>query len=305
MNDDVVTGYLKSISHISLLKRDEELALAEQMIEGRRKIAQSVKSQRSLDRLYEFVASIDEEDEEEAASIQGLIQKPTKDNLKMLREYVVHMNFDVLKQYCAGSPRLEKYLRMVSSARDKLINSNLRLVISVAKQYTKNGLPFIDLIQEGNIGLIKAVDKYDPSRETKLSTVATWWIRQAVIRSLSNKARTIRIPVHMIDTMNKAYRTLTERLDRAPTPYEMHEELGSPNMDVPQIKEIMDLMVGPVSLNTPLNAEENATYETFLPDRRELIDEVLEKRSVHERILEIMEDLSPREEKVLRLKIGL
>jgi len=302
MNNEIVTDYLRSISKTPLLKAREEADLAEQMVTGRRKIAKTVKSKKSLKNLMSLVPSIEDEERD---SIGQLISNPTDDNIKLLRQYIIHLDFDIISKYCGTNPKLSTQLNLVSGARDKLINSNLRLVVSVAKQYTGLGLDFMDLIQEGNIGLIKAVDKFDPKRETRLSTLATWWIRQAVIRSLSNKSRTIRIPVHMIDAMNRAYRVLNTKLDRAPTPVEMKKELKMANLSTAHIKEIMELMAGPVSLQTPLSGEEESTYETYLSDNKELIDGILETNSTHQSILESISQSAPREEKILRLKIGV
>jgi RNA polymerase sigma factor (sigma-70 family) len=297
---EAVTAYLKSISNVPLLTRTEERRLSVEMVENRRKIVNAFKIKQHLERLLELVPNLDEE---ESDSVMGLIQNPTPDNLKLLKEYMIHIDFNVLREACAGDAKLAPILHKVKVARDKLINSNLRLVVAVAKSYTNAGLSFLDLIQEGNIGLIRAVDKFEPARGLKLSTLATWWIRQGVIRSLDNKSRTIRVPVHMVDSMNRAYKKLSEKLSRTPTPEEMAVELKSD--DIFHIKEVMDVMSGTVSLHSQLKPEEEATYETFLKDTADSVEKILIDANYKEEVLKILAKMSPREEKVMRLKVGM
>lgn len=302
MDDETITKYLQSIARVPMLSREDELKWGYQMVEGRKKITKTIKSKKSLHLLMSLAPAIDEEEQE---SVVALIRNPTVDNVKLLKEYMVHIDYDILKNYCKENPKLLPILNQVKIARDMLINSNLRLAVSVAKQYTNSGMAFIDLIQEANIGLIKAIDKFDPYRESKLSTLATWWIRQAVIRSLSNKSRTIRIPVHMVDAMNRSYKKLSDLLGRTPTPEEMLAELKMPNLDIAQVKEIMDLMVGPVPLHSPIRDGEDTTYEAFLADDKELFDDILARTDIRKKLLKIISDLPSREEKIIRLKIGL
>ena len=234
---------------------------------------------------------------------------PTSDTLKLRKEYVTFVDFDVLVKYCNSIPKLLPLLASVRKARDILISSNLRLVVSVAKQYTNVGMAFLDLIEEGNIGLIKAVDKFNPHRESKLSTLATWWIRQAVIRSLSNKSRTIRVPVHMVDAVNRAYKKISALHGRAPTPVEMLKELNMPNLDLNQVTEIMSVMAGPVSMHTVVGysgGEDSSeiTYENFLRDTAEDIDKVLADKDFKAKLLSVISELSPREQKIIRMKLS-
>lgn len=303
-DDNVITQYLQSIGGIPLLTREQELDWGFKMVEGRKKIANVVGSKKSLRALREV---LDKFEEEEQPAIESLLENPTQDNITLLREYVLNSDFDVLSKLAGDNKNLSKTVATIRKARRILINSNLRLVISVAKKYTKAGMPFSDLIQEGNIGLIKAVDRFDPYRESKLSTLATWWIRQAIIRSLSNKSREIRIPVHMVDAMNRAYKKLTQKFSRTPTPEEMQKELDI-QMSVQQVKEVMDIMVGPVSLQKPIKSDaegEMSTYETFLKSEEELIDQKLVDSNFRKKLLESFQTLSPREEKIIRLKIGM
>lgn len=301
---NAVTLYLQSVGKIPLLTREQELDWGFKMVGGRKKIAKTIGSKKSLAALR---SSIDKFDEEDRETIQALLDDPTSDNISMLKEYVAAADFDVLSVYTKNNKNLSKMVATVRRSREVLINSNLRLVISIAKVYTKAGMSFNDLIQEGNIGLIKAVDRFDPYRESKLATLATWWIRQAIIRSLSNKSRTIRVPVHMVDAMNRAYKKLTAKFARSPSPEEMQKELDI-QMPVQQVKEIMDIMVGPVSLQTPIRSDsegEPSTYESFVKDPQISIEDALANRDFRCKLLESFTELSPREEKILRLKIGL
>lgn len=306
---NTVTAYLQSIAKVPLLTRELELKHGFAMLEGRKKIAATVGNKKSLKILSELIKDTTDEEDEEIIALQGLITSPTPDNLKLIKEYVTFIDFDVLVKYCNSIPKLLPLLAGVRKARDVLVSSNLRLVVSVAKQYTNAGMAFLDLIQEGNIGLIKAIDKFDPNRESKLSTLATWWIRQAVIRSLSNKSRTIRVPVHMVDAMNRAYKKLSALHDRTPTPEEMIKELNMPNLDLNQVKEIMDIMSGPVSMHTVLGSGNDeggeVTYESFMRDTSESFDKVLADKDFRMKLLELISVLSPREEKIFRLKIGV
>lgn len=218
---------------------------------------------------------------------------------------------EALEEYQTESGEsLSKYIFKMKKNRDILVNANLRLVVSIAKTYQNSGLPFLDLIQEGTLGLIRAVDKYNPEI-AKLSTFATWWIRQAIIRSLSNKSRMIRIPVHMIDQINKSIRTLTKSLNRMPKPKEILADLNQPNLTLLQIREILGIMSGPISLNAPIGEEgekaENRprTIQSILKDDIKPVEDDLAQNDLYAKLLKEFEVLTSREEKILRLKIGL
>ena len=204
------------------------------------------------------------------------------------------------------SQQMEKGGEEGKYAADRLTEANLRLVVSIAKRYVGRGMPFLDLIQEGNIGLIKAVEKYDYQKGFKFSTYATWWIRQAITRAIADQARTIRIPVHMVETINKLIRIQRQPLQdlgREPTPEEIAKEMG---ITPERVREIQNMSQEPVSINTPIGEEEDSRLGDFIPDENAPVPvDAAAFTLLKEQLLEVLETLTDREQQVLRLRFGL
>ena len=252
------------------------------------------------DESFGEVEEIPEEEMNDEAITEGLaVDDPVRMYLKEIGKV------DLL----SSEEEIELARRMLEGdkeAKKRLSEANLRLVVSIAKRYVGRGMLFLDLIQEGNLGLIKAVEKFDYTKGYKFSTYATWWIRQAITRAIADQARTIRIPVHMVETINKVIRVsrqLLQELGHDPSPEEIADEMGMP---VQKVRDILKIAQEPVSLETPIGEEEDSHLGDFIPD-----DDAPEPAEVasftllKEQLVEVLSTLTPREEKVLRLRFGL
>ena len=266
--EDPVRMYLKEIGKVSLLSAEEEIELAQKMEDG---VVAAEKIQIMKARIEE-----NEIDEAEAEELREEIKK------------------------------LQKDVDLGSDAKKRLAEANLRLVVSIAKRYVGRGMLFLDLIQEGNLGLIKAVEKFDYRKGYKFSTYATWWIRQAITRAIADQARTIRIPVHMVETINKLIRVsrqLLQELGREPSPEEIAEEM---NMPVDRVREILKISQEPVSLETPIGEEEDSHLGDFIKDDNVPVPaDAAAFTLLKEQLEEVLGTLTEREQKVLTLRFGL
>ncbi|MBQ4369851.1 MAG: RNA polymerase sigma factor RpoD [Oscillospiraceae bacterium] len=260
----------------------------------------------NLEELEEIaeLGDIEEVTEEELAETDALAESAGIDDpVRMYLKEIGKVNL------LTSEEETELAMRMAQGdeeARKRMTEANLRLVVSIAKRYVGRGMVFLDLIQEGNLGLIKAVEKFDYTKGYKFSTYATWWIRQAITRAIADQARTIRIPVHMVETINKVIRVsrqLLQELGHDPTPEEIAAEM---NIPVDKVRDILKIAQEPVSLETPIGEEEDSHLGDFIPD--EEASEPAEAASftlLKEQLVEVLSTLTPREEKVLRLRFGI
>lgn len=260
----------------------------------------------NLDRLDKL--GMEEEEEEEEVNEKFIdISIPKGINIDdPVRMYLKEIGEVAL---LSGDEEIKLAQRMAEGdeyAKQKLCEANLRLVVSIAKKYVGRGMLFLDLIQEGNLGLIKAVEKFDWTKGFKFSTYATWWIRQAITRAIADQARTIRIPVHMVETINKLIRVqrqLLQELGREPAPEEIAKEM---DMTVEKVREILKIAQEPVSLETPIGEEEDSHLGDFIPDNDAPAPaDAAAFSMLKEQLMEVLETLTPREQKVLKLRFGL
>ncbi len=298
--NDPVRMYLKEIGKVPLLNAAQEVDLARRIEAGefaaeltRDLEAAEKPDPKKLRRVIDRVVAIREHQLEKFGKVEGIGRDPVRKGWRP-----------------KGREQLLEFLRRVERdgqlAKKRLIEANLRLVVSIAKRYVGRGMLFLDLIQEGNLGLIRAVEKFDYSKGYKFSTYATWWIRQAITRAIADQARTIRIPVHMVETINKLVRVqrqLLQGLGREPTPEEIGREMG---IGADKVREILKVSQEPVSLETPIGEEEDSHLGDFIEDSEAVVPvDAASFILLQEQLEAVLHTLSEREKKVIQLRFGL
>ena len=329
--DDPVRMYLKEIGRVSLLTANDEVELA-QAIEAKplhdamKALSVTEESdgrQRSIDEMLpeviERLASVKRKGQQahialellglaDLAKLQNLLDAAAAERRRIATHDAARprIRAEALESYRIARYRLTERYERAYEAKQRLTEANLRLVVSIAKKYIGRGMPFLDLIQEGNLGLIRAVEKFDYHKGYKFSTYATWWVRQAITRALADQARTIRIPVHMIEIIHKLVRVsrrLLQELGREPSDKEIGEEMG---ITPEKVREIIKLAQTPVSLETPIGEEEDSHLGDFVEDREAVSPfEAASQAMLRSDIEDVLDTLTPRERRVLQLRFGL
>ncbi|MGQ9645563.1 MAG: sigma-70 family RNA polymerase sigma factor [Thermodesulfobacteriota bacterium] len=299
---DITLEYLKSLEKISLLTPEKEVELAKKIKEGERQVKLlETRTNRLKAKMYPAApkngTKKPNNGHKQAQKTKGRNGKKPKLTPAEKREQTL-LYKKVLNQY-------QQAVLETQQAKNELIQANLRLVVSIAKRYANRGLSFLDLIQEGNLGLMQAMAKFDYTKGYKFSTYASWWIRAAILRAFAEKSRTIRIPNYLFEIkgkLMKSFKDLVKKLGREPTPQELSKDSGIPLHDV---DKILNLIEEPISLDMPIG-EEDSTLEDLIPDEKSLSpsDSLLEKDLVNQ-LQKLLSGLSPREEKILRLRFGI
>ncbi|HIJ79983.1 MAG: sigma-70 family RNA polymerase sigma factor [Desulfobulbaceae bacterium] len=300
--EETTTTYLREMGKFELLTPQEEEKYSKTIREGFDGIIRTVRTdQYGTEELVQLVERIDLWEKRDPTL------KPKKQHLNFMMRAVATAcaNHPTNKELQEAHCRLELYHRSIEIAKDAMIKANLRLVVSIAKRYMHQGLTLADLIQEGNLGLMRAVFRFDYTKGNKFSTYASWWIRQAITRAILDKTRTIRLPVHFLELRSqffKAFYSLLKELGREPTPIEISEKTGLP-MD--KILAILEASREPISLETPVG-DDDSTLGDFLENQESISPyEAVQNHELSDRVTNILETLSPREEKIIRLRFGI
>ncbi|MFZ2445596.1 MAG: sigma-70 family RNA polymerase sigma factor [Syntrophobacteraceae bacterium] len=301
--EDHITCYLKEVSSYPLLTQERETELAQTIRSGQDELVRIVEDHapenRTMSELNEKVIKLLEHEK----TFPGVRDKVLKVIVRTLERAT--QDFPEKPLYAASLARVRAIMRAVDTAKQEMVRANLRLVLSIAKRYRGRGMTFDDLIQEGNLGLLKAVGRFDHTKGNRFSTYATWWVRQSIIRGIYDKTRTIRLPVHFIELKNlffKVYYELLKELGREPTPLEIAERSKLP---VEKVQMVLTLAAQPISLETPIGEDEQRLGD-FLEDERAVSPmEECSDRELAEITRSLLSTLQPREEKILRLRFGL
>ncbi len=302
-DEDHISCYLREVANYPLLSAEREIELAKRIRAGQDRLVRLVKEHHDLD---EIISELDRKVQKLLAhskEFPGVRDKVLKVIDRTLAKAATdHPENEMLAQL---HRRAEAIMADIDAAKHEMVRSNLRLVLSIAKRYRGRGMSFDDLIQEGNLGLMKAVGRYDHTKGNRFSTYATWWVRQSIIRGIYDKTRTIRLPVHFIELKNlfyKVFHELMKELGREPTPQEIAERAELP---LEKVQSIMTLMANPISLETPIGDEEQKLSDFIQDDKAESPVEGCESKELSAITRELLACLQPREERILRLRFGL
>ena len=299
---DPIRAYLHQMGRIPLLLREEEIQLAKNIEEGNKNIKKILKKLIAAD-----IFSLIVKKKNLSNMVHQLKNAIDKENRGLLPEGFMKREWEInKKEFQQHLPILQNEAAKVTASKEKMIQSNLRLVVSIAKKYINRGLSLLDLIQEGNMGLMRAVDKFEYKRGYKFSTYATWWIRQAITRAIADQARTIRIPVHMIETINRLARVsqkFVQTYGKGPTAEDLS---GKMKLHVDKVRAVLKIAQHPISLETPIGSDENSHFGDFIEDKDVVMpDKTAAFSMLKEQISRVLDTLPEREKDILKLRFGI